>query len=184
MDYSYTAQFLAWAGYQVLQKNTLTSALQGISVTGTEKYVVVVPPPPPPPPIPPPPPPPPSASFLFCSPAPPHHAEVQPGDRQKSVFRCRVLGSKACGKSAFVRGLVGKEQVWPTATMPSHSFQCSHHTLLHCTCISCTCVPVVFLRRPCYSPSRELWLCDGVVVHGCLLLPSSSRTQMPREMRL
>ena len=35
--------------------------------------------------------------------------EVQAHERDKSVYRCRVLGSTECGKSSFVRGLVGKE---------------------------------------------------------------------------
>lgn len=64
IDYTYTAQFLAWMGYPVLERGTLASALQ----------------------------------------------EVRPHERQKSVYRCRVLGSKNCGKTTFVRGLVGKEQ--------------------------------------------------------------------------
>ena len=35
--------------------------------------------------------------------------EVRPHERDKMVYRCRVLGSMECGKSSFVRGLVGKE---------------------------------------------------------------------------
>lgn len=31
-------------------------------------------------------------------------------ERNKLVYRCQVLGGKGCGKSSFVRGLVGKEQ--------------------------------------------------------------------------
>ena len=69
MDYSFTAQFLAWMGYPVLERAPLNSAL----------------------------------------------LEVQPHERDKSVYRCRVLGSMECGKSSFVRGLVGKENVEPHA---------------------------------------------------------------------
>ena len=69
MDYSFTAQFLAWMGYPVLERTPLSSAL----------------------------------------------LEVQPHEREKSVYRCRILGSMECGKSSFVRGLVGKENEGPHA---------------------------------------------------------------------
>ena len=67
MDYSFTAQFLAWMGYPVLEHAPLASAL----------------------------------------------TEVQAHERDKSVYRCRVLGSMECGKTQFVRGLVGKENSEP-----------------------------------------------------------------------
>ena len=35
-------------------------------------------------------------------------AEVRSTERNKLVYRCQVLGSKGCGKSCFVRGLLGK----------------------------------------------------------------------------
>ena len=54
------------------------------------------------------PPSPPSLPPLFPH---PHLTEVRPHERQKSVYRCRVMGSKDCGKTTFVRGLIGKEQV-------------------------------------------------------------------------
>lgn len=65
LDYTDTAQFLAWMGYPILQKDTLSSALQ----------------------------------------------EVRSNERNKLVYRCLVLGSTGCGKSSFVRGLIGREQV-------------------------------------------------------------------------
>ena len=63
IDYSFTAQFLAWMGYPILERAPLASAL----------------------------------------------TEVQPHEREKTVYRCRVMGNMESGKSSFVRGLVGKE---------------------------------------------------------------------------
>ena len=67
MDYSFTAQFLAWMGYPVLERAPLASAL----------------------------------------------SEVSAHERDKSIYRCRVMGSMDCGKTCFVRGLVGKENAEP-----------------------------------------------------------------------
>lgn len=36
--------------------------------------------------------------------------EVKSHQRDKLVYRCQILGGKGCGKSSFVRGLVGKQQ--------------------------------------------------------------------------
>ena len=36
-------------------------------------------------------------------------AEVGLSQHTKLVYRCQVLGGKGCGKSSFIRGLVGKE---------------------------------------------------------------------------
>lgn len=37
--------------------------------------------------------------------------EVQFHDKRKSVYRCKVFGSRRSGKTTIVRGLVGKHQV-------------------------------------------------------------------------
>ena len=34
--------------------------------------------------------------------------EVALGQLKKSVYTCQVMGSRGCGKSSFVRGLIGK----------------------------------------------------------------------------
>lgn len=36
---------------------------------------------------------------------------MKSSERNKLVYRCQLLGGKGCGKSAFVRGLVGKEKL-------------------------------------------------------------------------
>lgn len=36
-------------------------------------------------------------------------SEVKSTERNKLVYRCQVFGGKGCGKSSFVRGLLGKE---------------------------------------------------------------------------
>lgn len=36
-------------------------------------------------------------------------AEVKSTERNKLVYRCQVFGGKGCGKSSFVRGLLGKK---------------------------------------------------------------------------
>ena len=38
-------------------------------------------------------------------------SEIRPHERHKSVFRCCVFGSKNAGKTSFIRGLIGKDQV-------------------------------------------------------------------------
>ncbi len=43
--------------------------------------------------------------------------EVRSTERNKLVYRCQLLGGKGCGKSAFVRGLVGKEKMQVSAEM-------------------------------------------------------------------
>lgn len=43
--------------------------------------------------------------------------EVRSAERNKLVYRCQLLGGKRCGKSAFVRGLVGKEKMLVSAEM-------------------------------------------------------------------
>jgi Ras family protein T1 len=65
VDYTYTAQFLAWVGYPLLGRGPLASAL----------------------------------------------TEVRSGQKVKSVYHCQVLGERGGGKSTFVRGLIGREQV-------------------------------------------------------------------------
>ena len=45
--------------------------------------------------------------------------EVAPHDRQRKVYWCRVMGGRGCGKSGFVRGLVGKAKV--SQFFPLHS---------------------------------------------------------------
>ena len=38
--------------------------------------------------------------------------EIQPRDKQKTVFRCRVMGGRGCGKTTFCRSLVLKNKVY------------------------------------------------------------------------
>ena len=40
-----------------------------------------------------------------------HCIEVQFHDKRKSVYRCKVFGSRKSGKTTIVRGLVGKHEV-------------------------------------------------------------------------
>lgn len=37
--------------------------------------------------------------------------DVEPTDPERSVYHCRVLGGKRCGKTSFVRGLIGQSEV-------------------------------------------------------------------------
>ena len=50
------------------------------------------------------------------------------GQRVKSVYHCQVLGERGSGKSTFVRGLIGKEQVtWhdpSIADIPYYELAC------------------------------------------------------------
>jgi GTPase SAR1 family protein len=36
--------------------------------------------------------------------------EVRPNDAQKTVYQCRLMGNRGSGKTAFIRGLVGKQE--------------------------------------------------------------------------
>ena len=40
-----------------------------------------------------------------------HGTEVRAGERVKCVYHCQVLGGRGSGKTSFVRGLIGNEQV-------------------------------------------------------------------------
>lgn len=64
LDYSYTAQFLAWMGYSAIEKGGLASALK----------------------------------------------EVLPRDKSKTVFRCKIMGGRGCGKTTFCRALILKSK--------------------------------------------------------------------------
>ncbi len=37
--------------------------------------------------------------------------DVEPTDPERNVYHCRVLGGKGCGKTSFVRGLIGQSKV-------------------------------------------------------------------------
>lgn len=72
-------------GYPVLQKDTLASALQGSVSSHIQSCIVI---------------------RRWCS-----FSEIKSNQRTKLVYRCQVLGGKGCGKSSFVRGLLGKGQM-------------------------------------------------------------------------
>ena len=37
--------------------------------------------------------------------------DVEAMDPDRSVYHCRVLGGRGCGKTSFVRGLIGQSEV-------------------------------------------------------------------------
>ena len=37
--------------------------------------------------------------------------DVEAMDPDRSVYHCRVLGARGCGKTSFVRGLIGQSEV-------------------------------------------------------------------------
>ena len=89
----------------------------------------------------------------------PHLTEVRPHERQKSVYRCRVMGSKNCGKTTFVRGLIGKEQV-NSKFLRRSSLLPTRHSLLFPS-LSLPLPPLFSLSSPPFS------------FFSFLLLPSS-----------
>ena len=53
--------------------------------------------------------------------------EIRPHERHRSVFRCCVFGSKNAGKTSFIRGLIGKDQV----TIDQYMRRGTHNRLVH-----------------------------------------------------
>ena len=37
--------------------------------------------------------------------------DVEPSDPERCVYNCRVMGGRECGKTSFVRALIGQQDV-------------------------------------------------------------------------
>ena len=83
-DYLHTLEYLALMGYSSLANGSLITAIEG-KWSLVNCLIVYV--------------------HLW------HCIEIQFHDKRKSVYRCKVFGSRRSGKTTIVRGLVGKHEV-------------------------------------------------------------------------